>query len=92
MQVLHVLGSSLHLCLKAGQLSVVTITRRCRCCLDELIKHHVDQKVNTVWINLAKKYTSYCFDVYFYFILGMKEVSLGHDSHTSLASSKHRQS
>ena len=28
--------SSLHLCLKAGQLSVVTITRRCRCCLDGL--------------------------------------------------------
>lgn len=37
MRVCLVLGSSLHLCLKAGQLSVVTITRRCRCCLDGLI-------------------------------------------------------
>lgn len=50
MQACLLRGSSLHLCLKAGQLSVVTITRRCRCYLDELNIQNVFITCNTIRI------------------------------------------
>ncbi|WP_282809094.1 hypothetical protein, partial [Klebsiella pneumoniae] len=55
MQACLLRGSSLHLCLKAGQLSVVTITRRCRCCLDGLnlqIKLYFRQQTKLYFLSL----------------------------------------
>lgn len=57
MQACLLRGSSLHLCLKAGQLSVVTITRRCRCCLDEVIILRVLFYINTASIIIFNKNT-----------------------------------
>ena len=57
MQACLLRGSSLHLCLKAGQLSVVAITRRCRCCLDEVIILRVLFYINTASIIIFNKNT-----------------------------------
>lgn len=67
MQAYLLRGSSLHLCLKAGQLSVVTITRRCRCCLDELNIQNVFITCNTIRILIfaAKDNILYFMKVYF---------------------------
>lgn len=57
MQACLLRGSSLHPCLKAGQLSVVAITRRCRCCLDEVIILRVLFYINTASIIIFNKNT-----------------------------------
>lgn len=60
-------GSSLHLCLKAGQLSVVTITRRCRCCLDELNIQNVFMYCNTKCILKIWSEGNILYSICFYF-------------------------
>lgn len=67
MQACLLRGSSLHLCLKAGQLSVVAITRRCRCCLDELNIQNVFITCNTIRILIFASQDNilYFMEVYF---------------------------
>lgn len=67
MQACLLRGSSLHPCLKAGQLSVIANDRRCRCCLDELNIQNVFITCNTIRILIfaAKDNILYFMKVYF---------------------------
>ena len=69
MQACLLRGSSLHLCLKAGQLSVVTITRRCRCCLDEFNIQNVFYLCNTKCILKSREMYNVLYFLWFYFLI-----------------------
>ena len=70
MQACLLRGSSLHPCLKAGQLSVIANDRRCRCCLDELNIQNVFITCNTIRILIFASTDNILYFMKVYFSIG----------------------